>query len=260
MTQDVWPRASAAVSRLKLETADRWIVFRKPTPRARVRLFCFHHAGGNAMAYRRWVTDLPDWIDVCPVQLPGRGQRIDEPPFTRMQDLVDGFVAQAQTLFDIPLAMFGHSMGAAVAFAVADRLGPAVAHVLAAGRRSPSLPPEDALHQLDDSGLERYLDRLGATPTIVFEDPELRAHVLTVLRADLTLNDSYRAIRPLTAVPLTVLGGAEDREVPPDTLDAWRTLTRGEFRQAMFPAEHFFTATCRDAVQRLVVSSLQSFA
>jgi medium-chain acyl-[acyl-carrier-protein] hydrolase len=260
MTQEVWPLASATAPRPRVESADRWIVFRKPRSRARVRLFCFHHAGGNAMAYRRWVADLPDWIDVCPVQLPGRGQRIDEPPFTRMQDLVEMFVAQTEMLRDIPAAVFGHSMGAAVAFAVAERLGSAIAHVFAAGRRSPSLVPSVALHELDDGGLERYLDRLGATPTIVFEDPELRAHVLTVLRADLTLNDSYRAAGPLAAVPLTVLGGSEDQEVPPETLEAWRALTRGEFRQAMFPAEHFFTATCREAVQRLVVSSLQPFA
>jgi medium-chain acyl-[acyl-carrier-protein] hydrolase len=260
MTQDVWSLAPATVPRPKVDATDRWIVFRKPRPLARVRLFCFHHAGGNAMAYRRWVSDLPDWIDVCPVQLPGRGQRIDEPPFIQMQDLVDVFVAQTEPLLDIPVAVFGHSMGAAVAFAVAERLGPAVVHVLAAGRRSPSLASDEALHELDDSGLELYLDRLGATPTIVFEDPELRAHVLEVLRADLTLNDSYRAIRPLAAVPLTVLGGSEDQEVPPHALDAWRALTRGEFRQVMFPAEHFFTATCREAVQRLVVTSLQSFA
>ena len=67
-------------------------------------------------------------------------------------------------------------------------------------------------------------------------------------------------MRPLAAVPLTVLGGSQDQEVPPHALDAWRALTRGEFRQVMFPAEHFFTATCREAVQRLVVTSLQSFA
>jgi surfactin synthase thioesterase subunit len=260
MMQDAWSLASATMPQPKVDATGRWIVFRKPTSKAHVRLFCFPHAGGNAMVYRPWVADLPDWIDVCPVQLPGRGQRIDEAPFVAMQELVDGFVARTNTLLDMPVAVFGHSMGAAVAFAVAERLGSAVVHVFAAGRRSPSLAPSRALHELDDNGLKQYLDRLGATPTIVFEDPELRAHVLNVLRADLTLNDSYRTDRPLGAIPLTVLGGSEDHEVPPHTLDAWRALTSGAFRHVMFPGEHFFPATCRDAVQRLVVTSLQAFA
>ena len=56
------------------------------------------------------------------------------------------------------------------------------------------------MHELDDNGLKQYLDRLGATPTIVFEDPELRAHVFNVLRADLTLNDAYCTDRPLAAL------------------------------------------------------------
>jgi medium-chain acyl-[acyl-carrier-protein] hydrolase len=258
MTQDAWSLATMPPP--KVAATGRWIVFRKPSSKARVRLFCFHHAGGNAMVYRRWVSDLPEWIDVCPVQLPGRSQRMSEPPFTRMQDLVEAFVAKTDTLLDIPVAVFGHSMGAAVAFAVAERLGPSIVHVFAAGRRSPSLAPIQALHELDDNGLKRYLDRLGATPTIVFEDPELRAYLLSMLRADLLLNCSYRADRPLNTIPLTVLGGSDDPEVPTQTLEAWRTLTRGEFRCEMFPGKHFFPATCRDAVQRLVVTSLQAFA
>jgi surfactin synthase thioesterase subunit len=236
-------------------------MFRRPSTRTRVRLFCFHHAGGNALVYRQWCAELPDWIDVCPVQLPGRGQRIDEPPFTRMHDLVDAFVSETDSLLlDIPVAVFGHSMGAAVAFAVAERLGPAVAHVFAAGRRALSQPQRGELHTLDDSGLERYLCRLNATPSIVFENPELRAYVLNVLRADLTLNASYWTDRPLPATPLTVLGGSDDPEVSPESLDAWRALTRDLFRRVMFPAQHFFTITCRDAVQRLVVESLEAFA
>jgi surfactin synthase thioesterase subunit len=259
MTHDAQPLPSSTMPGRPRNAENRWIVFRRPSARARVRLLCFHHAGGNALVYRRWVTELPDWIDVCPVQLPGRGQRIEEPLLTRMHDVVNAFVAETDSLlYDLPLALFGHSMGAAVAFAVAERLGPSVAHVFAAARRSPS--QQQKLHTLDDSGLERYLCRLGATPASVFDYPELRDHVLAVLRADLTLNDAYLADRPLPATPLTVLGGSQDLQVPPETLEAWRELTPGPFRRVMFPADHFFTASCRDAVQRLVVESLEVLA
>src|ERR1700712_5986264 len=76
MTHDAQPLPSSTVPGRPRDAGNRWIAFRRPSPRARVRLLCFHHAGGNALVYRPWVAELPDWIDVCPVQLPGRGLRI----------------------------------------------------------------------------------------------------------------------------------------------------------------------------------------
>ena len=210
--------------------------------------------------YRSWGAELPDWLDVCPVQLPGRSNRLDEPPVTDMQELVYLFLQAVDGLLDRPIVLFGHSMGAAIAFAVAHRLGAQVAHVFAAGRSAPRGPHPGDLHRLDDAALERYLIRLGATPPIVFTDPELRAHVLALLRADLTLNDSYSDDRPLTATPLTVLGGSDDPEVSPDALEGWRGLTGGRFCRVVLPGDHFFLATSRQAVLRLLVRSLEATA
>tara|TARA_R110000737_G_scaffold279600_1_gene286309 strand:+ start:2229 stop:2912 length:684 start_codon:yes stop_codon:yes gene_type:complete len=220
-----------------------------------VRLLCFHHAGGNAIAYRPWRTMLPDWIDVCPVQLPGRSGRMAEPAYLSMGPLVEEFTAAILPYCDLPLLLFGHSMGAAIAFAVAQRLEGKVAHLFVAGRCAPHLQALAALHRLSDAELQAYMRRLGGTPDIVFSEPELMAHVIEVLRADLALNDSYHAKGQLAATPITAFCGTDDTEVSEERLAAWSDLTGGPFKKVMLPGNHFFHFDAAPVLHRHIIAS-----
>jgi len=240
--------------------AEPWILFRRPSQQARVRLFCFHHAGGNALVYRGWTTALPAWIDVCPVQLPGRGTRYMEAPYEHMADLVRDFTASVAPLLDLPVALFGHSMGAAVASAVTQVLTIPPVHLFAAGRLPPTRPHPKKLHLLDDPGLLAYLRRLGGTPEIVFSEPELLRQVLPLLRADLRLNDPFCTRERLRAAALTVIGGEADPEVPPEALAGWGEVAPPRYQLIVLPGGHFFTATAADEVRRVVVDGLAEFA
>src|SRR5690349_1621425 len=89
----------------------------KPNPRARLRLFCFPYSGGAAWAYRDWQSLPPD-IDVCGIELPGRGKRLREAPLNKMSLAVELVAKEIISLLDRPYAFFGHSMGAIMAFEV----------------------------------------------------------------------------------------------------------------------------------------------
>ena len=71
------------------DAVDRWISFRKPDPNTQLRLFCFPYAGAGALIFRKWSDALPRDIEVCPIQLPGRGTRLTEPPFTKLSCLIE---------------------------------------------------------------------------------------------------------------------------------------------------------------------------
>ncbi|HZH03347.1 MAG TPA: thioesterase domain-containing protein, partial [Myxococcaceae bacterium] len=72
-----------------MELDRLWFPFRRPRPNARVRLFCFPHAGGGASAYRQWADLVPEWVEICAVQLPGRETRFGERPFEALAPLLD---------------------------------------------------------------------------------------------------------------------------------------------------------------------------
>ena len=220
-----------------------WLVNWKPNRSAGVRLFCFPYAGGGDSIFRAWQQSLADTIEVCPVQLPGRGSRIAELPCADINQLVGCAVQALASYLDKPFALFGHSMGALIAFELARHMGREYSaqpiHLFVSGRPSPQTMSE--LSDLDqlDSELPEMLQRQ-------IRNPELRELVLPVLRADLALCKSY-IYTPATPFmfPITAFGGLDDHGVPRDHLEGWREHTTGRFVLRMFPGGHFFIDTCR---------------
>src|SRR5215467_3967748 len=89
-----------------------WVPWRNTTRRVRLRLLCFPYAGGSSSSYRSWSAALPEGIEICPVELAGRGNRFQEAPCRDLGGLVRDLSNELRPLLDIPFAIFGHSMGA----------------------------------------------------------------------------------------------------------------------------------------------------
>ena len=218
----------------------------------RLRLFCLPHAGGNAVLYRPWQRLFPAWIDLCPIELPGRGARLAEPAFTRMAPLVEALADALEPLLSTPFAFFGHSMGAAIAYEMSRRLqrpsGPMHLFVSARSAPDPAYEPR-ALHRLADDQLLAALARLGGTPAEVLARTDLMTALLPGIRADLELIETYvpMAGEPLLC-PITALGGMEDRMIDRRSLEAWRGFTKADFRLLGFPGGHFYLAESANAV------------
>jgi surfactin synthase thioesterase subunit len=228
---------------------DRWFVTRGSRAGARLRLFCLPFAGGGAHTYRGWQAALGPEIEVCAVRLPGRENRLGEPPFAAMDRLVGALTDVVATRLDLPFAIFGHSMGAHVGFELIRRLrrdhDREPARLIASARFAPQLPdPDPPIHHLPDAEFVAELRELEGTPPEVFESPELLELVLPMLRADFTLCETY-AYRPEPplACPISVYGGLGDWTIDRGQLEAWREQTASEFVLRMFPGDHFFIQT-----------------
>ncbi|GAA0799441.1 thioesterase II family protein [Spirilliplanes yamanashiensis] len=211
-----------------------------------VRLFCFPFAGGGSRLYQPWRAALAEHADVRPVVLPGRETRIGERPHQRIEPLVEDLVAGLRPQLGDRYALFGHSLGALVAYEVARRLaelGEPPPQVLAvSGRRAPHLalhPP--VLHTMTDADFAAAVMRLGGTPDKLLRNPRLLAHFLPVLRADYEVNETYRARRqPPLDCPVVGYAGDADPLATGTQVGAWRDTTTGPFRQRVFPGGHFF--------------------
>ncbi|MFF9008092.1 thioesterase II family protein [Streptomyces goshikiensis] len=223
-------------------------------PRAPLRMLCFAHAGGGSALFLPWRRMLAPEIDVVPVLLPGRERRIHEAPYTRMTDLVEDLVPALEPLLDRPYMLFGHSMGAMVAYEMAQRLRPAPAMTFVSGRRMPGVTGER--HLLGDRELVDVVAGLGGTPSAVLDSPDLAHLFLPCLRADFTLVETYRpAATPPLAGPLTALTGDADPEVSPAQMARWAELTTGGFGLHVFPGDHFYLKGLPEALRRTLLDA-----
>ena len=236
---------------------DPWIRRHKPRPDAALRLFCLPYAGGGASIYRPWAEALPDWLEVCAVQLPGREERIAEPAYRQVGRLLPELVERLRPYLDRPVALFGHSMGAVIAYEVARALtleGRRPEHLIVSGQRAPFLPLErPTSYHLSDPDFQQRLRELNGTPAPILQEPELMKMVLPLLRCDFELSETYRRERaePLDC-PITALGGLEDAEVDPEAIDAWREVSRCPVDVRMLPGDHFFVHSRRADVLQIV--------
>ena len=242
---------------------DPWIQRPRPQPGARLRLFCLPHAGGGASSFRGWQEALPPEVEVCPVQLPGRESRMGEPPFDRMEPLIDALSGVVRGWSDLPFAVFGHSNGALIGFELARRLrregvaGPV--HLFASGWRGPDVPSgRPPVAGLPDAELIDDLRQLGGMPAAVVEHPELMQILLPTIRADAALTESYvfTEEEPLD-VAITAYAGEGDDKATPGKMETWGRHTRGGFVLRVFPGDHFFIHGSRDAVLRALSADLR---
>jgi medium-chain acyl-[acyl-carrier-protein] hydrolase len=244
------------------ERVEHCIVrFATPPGTPRVRLVCLPHAGGGASTFFAWSRALAPDIEVCAAVAPGRDHRRHEPPLTTVpmlaQQVVDGILDQVDT----PVALFGHSAGAAAAYEVARQLqarGRVPVHLFVAARRAPHLRPGlPPMSGLDDAALVAAVGaRYGAIPPEVVAQPELLALFVPVIRADLRLHEEYWSPPLPLACPITVFGGTDDGAVSLEELDAWASQTHGTFRRRMFAGGHFFVREHRAAVLAAIAAAL----
>jgi surfactin synthase thioesterase subunit len=229
-------------------TTEPW--FPAVKTQAKMRLFCFPHAGGGTGVFHGWEQNLPSGIAaniaLNPVRLPGRETRISEPAFEAMEPLVEALSEAIAPYLDRPFAFFGHSMGAAIAFELARSLRscnqPLPRCLLVSAARAPQLrrnhiPPRPA----SDDELLDELRRLDGVPRELLENKEWVRLALPALRADTTLYRNYVYVGgPPLDCPIRAYGGMEDKRITRENLELWAEQTTKDFWLEMLPGGHFF--------------------
>ena len=228
-----------------------------------LRLFCFPYAGIGASAYREWPSGLPQHVELWGVQPPGRETRMTEPAFSDMNALVAAVTGEIVPHLTRPYALFGHSMGAVVAFETARRLravgAPEPVRLIVSGRRAPHLPdPEPPLHALpDDRFIAELQRRYGGIPAQVLEHRDLLALLLPGLRADLTALERHDHVsgEPL-GCPITAFGGTDDPRAGRSELEGWAEHTGGAVTVRQFPGGHFYLQDARQPLLDAIAVAL----
>jgi pyochelin biosynthetic protein PchC len=243
-------------------SCDKWFRFIRTSQKKLLRLVCFPHAGGSASFFRSWAGYLPDTVELAAVCYPGREDRICDPLAECMEDLAGPLAAACAQLPAAPMAFFGHSMGASVAYETALRLerdhGIVLTALFASARSAPGHGRRDRSVHGDDDALVRDLVKKGGTEATALLDDELRELVLPAVRADYRLVDQYdaRASTAVVSAPLTAYYGLSDEDLHEHSVRAWSEFTRAGFSLRAMPGGHFYlnsdtTGLVRDILRQL---------
>lgn len=208
-------------------------------------LFCLPYSGASATCYSPWKHKLPTWLSIRPLELPGRGMRMDEPLHTDMAALANLLADEIAVELDRPYAIFGHSLGGLLGFELAhvlrERGLPAPLALFASAAAGPAHRDvsEYAIAKTDAELIAR-LRELGGTSEGVLANQELLELILPILRADFLVcgSFSYGQREPLD-LPIHVFGGKRDTVKVEELLD-WQEDTRTGFSLDMFEGHHFY--------------------
>lgn len=230
-----------------------WLICPIRRPDAALRLICLPHAGGGASSFHHLAALLPGEIEMLAVQLPGRESRLSEAPFTRMGALIDALSKGINGWLEKPYSLFGHSMGALIAFELGRELRrrglPLPQATVVSGRRAPTIPnTERPLHLLPDAAfVDALVERYDAIPRVIRDEPELMALFMPVLKADFEVFETHEHVdeAPLDCA-LGIYGGRSDPQTR--QMDGWARLYKGPCRRRLFDGGHFYLADQRRAL------------
>lgn len=226
---------------------DRWVRFPAvETGDAQRRLFCFPYAGGSAAIFDDWLRGSDAELEAVAVELPGRADRFAEPAYQDLPSLTAELQEVLAAHMDRPYALYGHSMGANIAYSLAVKIAgqadlPPPVGLYVGARAAPGTTLVGSVnHGSPDEELVDWLRRLGGTPEQFLTDPDLLDVLLPTLRADLAV--AAGRMDGVLSVPVRAFAGSVDYEAPPALMRGWAAITSAEFELREIVGGHFFLA------------------
>lgn len=221
-----------------------------------IPLICLPYAGAGATIFRGW--EAPG-VDVVPFQLPGRQERFDEDPYLAIEAAVAGILPEVcERVADAGrVAIFGHSMGAVLAYELARRIagGSAIEVVLLAvsGAPAPAAQRRERATGLDDEAFIARMTSFAGYAHPALDDPDMREILLPVLRADIEMHENYVPTpgAPLN-VPILALRGHDDHLVSEAQIGQWRGVTSSAFAAVNLSGGHMYLTEQAPRIMRLI--------
>ena len=207
-------------------------------------MFCFPYAGGGASVYNKWLKLFENLVTVCPIQLPGREDRISDALYTNMDDFFNDITELIEEVIVGDYYLWGHSMGGRMVYEVEKKLeksGYIAKGIFVSGSRAPHIIETDPIYHLPDAEFKERLSRFDGTPKEILENQMLFDFFLPLLRADFTMDETYKMINKIKLIsPVFGLCGKLDKEANQDEMAAWGDYTENSFNLEMFEGGHFF--------------------
>lgn len=247
------------------DNPERWLPTGLSRPSATWTMFCFPFAGGSAQYYWPWQKLLPQWIELCPLQPPGHGERLREPAYSSIHALAAAAAEAIATRNKRgrKIAVFGHSLGTLSAFETCHslkKMGISVDYLIVSGKAPPHIPwRRKPIHDKPDDAVVEELMHYNGVPMEVLRSRELLEVFMPTIRADFKMVETYQCsyTEPLD-MPTLVCYGREDVSLWRNDLREWTDHTPPPLDLVSFSGQHFYLTEQREKLVETIVDRLAS--
>ena len=235
----------------------------QPSQRQRINLICLPFSGASIYSYRDIATQIADFINIMPVELPGRGKRISEPLLSDIYNMTDDIFHQIKTHLNVPYAIYGHSLGTLLGFLLVKRILnedlPQPLHLFFSGRGGPSVQDKDKhIHALPKKEFIKKLHEYEGSPQEILNDEGIMEFFEPVLRADFKAITTYVYKKDIPFdIPITVMIGTNEDTTYEEAMK-WQDETSKKISVRQFPGGHFFIYQHTREISRIFSSTLQN--
>ena len=230
-----------------------------------INLFCLAFAGGNKYSYREFVEKAPSFLNIIPLEYPGRGGRIKEPLLPDIIAVTNDLYKQISPLIgEKEYAIYGHSMGGLTAYLLTRKLienghRPPL-HLFITGTTGPSAisRTEKKRHLLEKEEFIQEIKDLDGMPDEILYNEELLDYFEPILRSDFAASETYlhQDAAPVD-IPFTVITGTEEDMEMEDIL-LWQKESIHEVDFKQMPGKHFFIFQHIYQIFEIISQKLQS--
>lgn len=233
----------------------------------KVKLFCIPYSGGSAEIYYSWKKYLAEYVELHPVELPGRGRRICEKPYDDLDDLLNDISSAiaGELSDDDSYSIYGHSLGAILGFETYYRLiekgCPAPCHMFFSGRKAPqNMEAKTEYYRLPDKEFLEAVYQYSGNTREAMKDPELYNLFMPILRADFKIGEtySYEEKQCKITCDITIINGKQDKSVQGSDMNEWRLCSQGDCNIETVLGGHFFILDNRTYVTDIINNKLNN--
>lgn len=225
----------------------------------KLNLLCLPYAGGSAHMYHSWRSELADDVNIVPIELSGRGTRMNEPLYENCQEATEDIYNEIKKYVHAPFAILGHSMGSALAFKIATRMieegNYEPEFMIMSGKNPPHIPINSSLASLNDTDFLEEVTKLGGMKEEFLQHQELVDLFLPILKSDFKIVESCSFDTKITIhFDIHILYGLDDQLTTKESLEQWNSYTTKKCYFQAFQGNHFFIEDHKHEVMSYIKS------
>lgn len=225
-------------------------------------LFCLPYAGGSETIYYKWKDYLEPNIELCPIELKGRGRRFKEEDYKTFSEVVeDIFYTIKNKIVDNDYAIYGHSMGSLLAYELYYRIYEEKLripkHMFFSGNKAPNLIKKDNLDTLPDNEFTKEIIKMGGMNEKIIQNDEMMKIFIPILRNDFRIINNYNYVERKNKIrcSISVLNGEDDSFTLEEILE-WKKHCDRNTEIYNFNGNHFFINDNVESITKIINNAL----